>query len=709
MQSDLSCHPAPASSSRPYDRIRHLEAVPPTRGRLLRDAVSIPAIVHEKKGITTQRYAVLQCRDLDLFRGLHADGCRIVMDRAGQMRSSRCERSRPSVITSTARHQSEKLVLVEPGHDDKSGSVTAFQVLVGGALILLGAGALPGFIRRTTMRRNPGLHSIMSNDGPSQGHGHACWRPEPAIRTPGTVFCLPHSRDISASDRLSCRLSCSSSAADCENSSPDSTLQTSLVTLSALREPAATNLRHAANRASICPGRPPTAGRLVQVGCVWFQCAAVTVGWAFDFLPPRIEFDGRYHPYDFSPRLSYAKSRESPRPKIERSASPLQASTTTVGIVPGPNKAIMSTSHRGLPPPAALGLPDPSRQPALNQPLASLPAVPSQWPGHHDDLTRDWYLAKTEEQRYLQEGEKTRQEELRLEQRRIEYSILRESLQAGVPPSMIPMIYAGIGGANLATVGPTSGTFAAQQTQQQILPSQHAEQPHQGVPLQTTFSAYQPVPRTAPTSAPRSAAHAQLPRLTTNEIFVHPPAQQGPGSAHPLQQSQHAPSDPPSSSPSIYFHHWVPPTDSKTTQPPTPASRGEPHSAHLGSHLSESDSKDSPRKRKAQGGHQPNPPPAIAPQHTSPSISNASLASRRGAHGRSCSTTSAAHPDSRPDSRREPEPSRAMQPDHARTRERQRRSPSHEEPTSRSSAASSGERETQRDRPEPSRKQESRS
>nr|POE91521.1 hypothetical protein CFP56_14629 [Quercus suber] len=454
--------------------------------------------------------------------------------------------------------------------------------------------------------------------------------------------------------------------------------------------------------------------------------------------PPKIEFDGRYHPYDFSPRSPYAKPRLSSRPKIERSASSLQASTTSAAVITRPDKTIMSTSHRGLPPPAAMGLPEPSRQHHLPQPLATLPAPPSQWPAHHDDLAREWYVAKTEEQKYLQEGEKTRQEELRLEQRRIEHSILRESLQAGVPPSMIPMIYAGIGGANLANVsidhlnqyaaqlqalhhpphqvhqrqaspelrretrqlGQTHATYSAQQTQQQVLPNQHAEQPQQGVPLQTTFSAYQPLPRTGPTSAPRSAAHAQLPRLTTNDMFVGAPAQQGPGSARPLQQSQNAQSDPPSSSPSIYFHHWVPPSDSKTTQPATPASRGEPHSAHPGSHLSESDSKESPRKRKAQGGHQPNPPPITAPQHASPSMSTVSSTSRTGGRNRACSTTSAIHPDGRPESRRGPELARMTQPEHGPIRDRQRRSPSREAAASRSSATSSAERRHQHDRAE---------
>lgn len=356
----------------------------------------------------------------------------------------------------------------------------------------------------------------------------------------------------------------------------------------------------------------------------------------------------------------------------------------------------MSTPHRGLPPPSSMTLPDPTRQPpSLGQPLGAMPQPPNQWQGQEESM-RNWLVAKAEEDKRKQEEERTRQESYRLEQRRIEQSMLRESLQAGVPPSMIPMIYAGIGGANLANVSldwlqQYAGQLqAAQQqlqhqtspelhretrlisqappaygqpVQQQIIPSQAVEQSQQAQPLQTTFSAYQPASaRAAPTSAPRSATHTQLPRLTTNEIYVHQPPQNNPGSAHPLQQSQTIQQDQPASSPSIYFHHWVPPSESKN-QPQTPASRGEPHSAHPGSHLSEGDYRESPRKRKAQGGHQPNPPPSAGPMHTSPSFSTISSTSRKAGHARTRSNASARDSEGRPDSRREVDPPRSSQPE----------------------------------------------
>lgn len=448
--------------------------------------------------------------------------------------------------------------------------------------------------------------------------------------------------------------------------------------------------------------------------------------------PPRLDFARRF-PHDFPPSIPLAKSRLSPRLKVDDDV-PCSLPASILATTP----TIMSTPHRGLPPPSAMGLPDPTRQPPpLSQPLGALPAPPTQWHSHHDDLTHDWYLAKAEEQKRIQEEEKTRQESLRLEQRRIEQSMLRDSLQAGIPPSMIPMIYAGVGGANLANVSidqlhqyvtqlqaaqqhiqqqqhhPSSPegrrdsrllaqppvTYPVQQPLPPVLPSQHVEQSQQAGPHPMTFSAYQPTARSAPTSAPRSATRAQLPRLTTNEMYINPPSQQGSGSAHPLQQSQIVQHDPPTSSPSIYFHHWVPPGESKVNQPGTPASKGEPNSAHPGSHLSESDYKESPRKRKAQGGHAPNPPPSAGPHHTSPSFSTIASVPRRRGHGRSRSNASVTTRDGRPNSRRGLDVLGSPPPSTDQVGGFERISLSRGEPASRSSAGSSGERESRHERP----------
>lgn len=400
--------------------------------------------------------------------------------------------------------------------------------------------------------------------------------------------------------------------------------------------------------------------------------------------PSQPQFESRI-PHDFSPPLPYTSSRFSPK-----LTNPPSQSSLPAGV---PER--MSTQHRGLPPPSAMTLPDPNRPPPSfgSQSIGAMPGPPSQT----EDSMKNWLATKAEEERRKQEEERTRQESLRLEQRQIEHAMLRESMQGGVPPQLVPMIFAGIGGGNLANVSvewlqqyASQFQAAQQQQQQQQQPQQQQHQQAIGVspelrretrminpaqssyalsaqpgqqqavagapavpvqllpPLaqhQTTFSAYQTAPlspgsrarTTGPTSAPRSAAHSSLPRLTTNEMQIHQPPTAPSSSAHPLHQTQTVQPEQPSSSPSIYFHHWVPPTsqsESKSNQPQTPSTRTEPHA----SHVFESDYKESPKKRKAQGPH-PAPPPPV--QNTSPSFSTISNTSRsKTTHARSKSSAS---------------------------------------------------------------------
>ncbi|EAW21320.1 uncharacterized protein NFIA_064840 [Aspergillus fischeri NRRL 181] len=103
-------------------------------------------------------------------------------------------------------------------------------------------------------------------------------------------------------------------------------------------------------------------------------------------------------------------------------------------------------SRRVLPPPSSISLQlDVGR--SNMAPMSQLPPAPPGWSSSED--LRQWLQAKAEEDRRLQEEEKTRQESLRLEQRKIEQSMLRDSLQSGVPPQMIPLIFAGITGGSL--------------------------------------------------------------------------------------------------------------------------------------------------------------------------------------------------------------------------------------------------------------------
>ncbi|KAF1979545.1 hypothetical protein BU23DRAFT_100446 [Bimuria novae-zelandiae CBS 107.79] len=350
----------------------------------------------------------------------------------------------------------------------------------------------------------------------------------------------------------------------------------------------------------------------------------------------------------------------------------------------------MGTPHRGLPPPSAMTLPEPARGSSVSQPMGALPPAPAQWQGAEDGM-KNWLAAKAEEEKRRQEEERTRQEDLKVQQRQIEQSMLRESLQGGVPPHLIPMIFAGMGGGSLANVsadmlrdhqlelqaaqrqaqaqaqaqlspelrretrliGQTQpGAYGGQpQTPQTVLPPT-AVLPGQPLPSQPQHGAFSQSPYTAgnmspraraaqvgaPTSAPRPPPQSQLPRLTTNEMHIQqPPAASS--NVQQLQQTQSSQQEQ-QSSPSIYFHHWVPPNSQqeKSTSGNPPATP--------------SDYTSSPKKRKAQGGHAAPPPPTTAPPtYTSPSFSHVSTSStstpgRRG-HTRARSDASTRGPEGR--------------------------------------------------------------
>ena len=335
--------------------------------------------------------------------------------------------------------------------------------------------------------------------------------------------------------------------------------------------------------------------------------------------PVKSDFEFKSHAY--SPAFSPPTARYSDRLPGRR--SPSSSSSFTSQVANLPSSRTMSTPHRGLPPPSAMTLPDPARGGGPPPPMSSssslgqLPPAPSQWQGAEDGM-KNWLAAKAEEERRKQEEEKTRQETLRLEQRKVEQSMLRESMQGGIPPHLVPIIFAGIGGGSLANVSaewiqqyatqvqaahqhvqaqaqaqlspdlrrdarligqaPSTGGYAGQvQGPQTILPptsvlpgqplQTHTQQ--QGSPSFTGYTGGAPLsPRSratqaglggAPTSAPRSLPQSSLPRLTTNEMNIQPPPA-APAGVQQLQQTQTQQQE--QSSPSIYFHHWVPPSSS---------------------------------------------------------------------------------------------------------------------------------------------------
>lgn len=374
----------------------------------------------------------------------------------------------------------------------------------------------------------------------------------------------------------------------------------------------------------------------------------------------------------------YQESSQRPLPVIPRSHSP-------------PSQ-LMSGSHRGLPPPSAMGLgqplppgvgshlppppgssigqgtpapppppPQALQQQGLGQHLGQLPPPPG-WQGSEESM-RAWLQAKAEEEKRKQEEERTNQERLRLEQRRTEYDILRASLQGGIPPPMVPVVFAGMGGGNLP---PSALEWAQQFTYsqaqhgppQQLLPGPtspehrrdsqaqaYGHYPGSGGVPSTPGSAQgvhggfvgsypsSPPARTRgytmPSSGSRPLGGSGLSSLNTSVL----PSSGGAAAAqsHPgiASAQQHEPQQ----SPSIYFHMWQPPTSqgsqSGSNQPATP-SVGE-----------------SPRKRKATGPQQAAPPPSTQQRYRSPpfahsagsALSNPPPGRRRG-HSRQTSEAS---------------------------------------------------------------------
>jgi hypothetical protein len=303
--------------------------------------------------------------------------------------------------------------------------------------------------------------------------------------------------------------------------------------------------------------------------------------------------------------------QKKPLPAVPRSISP-----------PGQP---MSAPHRGLPPPAAMTLaqppaqgatshpvpppgpplgqaPPPPPQPPQSQLLGQLPAPP-QWQGSEEPM-KAWLMAKAEEEKRKAEEERTRQETLRLEQRRTEHDILRTSLQGGIPPPMVPMVFAGMGGGNL----PQAALEMAQQFMysqaQQAAPQQllaggpvspdHRRDSQAQAYVQYTGSVGVPsTPGSA--QAPQSAfmggypgsptrargfsvgAPAGRPVLSSNLPTLNTNVPGGPGTQSAMQSHPGISSaqQEPQPSPSIYFHHWQPPTSqtsqSSSNHPGTPA------------------------------------------------------------------------------------------------------------------------------------------
>ncbi|KAJ4197574.1 hypothetical protein NW767_001182 [Fusarium falciforme] len=336
-----------------------------------------------------------------------------------------------------------------------------------------------------------------------------------------------------------------------------------------------------------------------------------------------------------SPPLIYQEPATKSLPVAHRSHSP-------------PSQP-MSAPHRGLPPPAAMTLPPqqppagvapppahhapppphpppPALAPPSHQQRDSwgqLPAPPQQWQGAEESM-KHWLQARAEEDKRRQEEERTKQESLRLEQRKVEMDMLRTSLSGGIPPPMVPLVFTGMASGGIM---PQAALEWAQQfmppsqvPRAQIMPAgwpvspehqresqahaqaQQAHAQHHGLPPgpapPATGYAYPGSPtrqRGQTVSGAIGRPMGALPSLNTNvpqPTHGPPPGMHSHPHMHQAQQQQQQQHES-QSSPSIYFHHW---------QPPTSQASG-------GSNRPGSPSGETPRKRKATGQHQPAPSP----------------------------------------------------------------------------------------------------
>lgn len=312
----------------------------------------------------------------------------------------------------------------------------------------------------------------------------------------------------------------------------------------------------------------------------------------------------------------------------------------------------MSAPHRGLPPPAAMTLvqqlppgsappqppgppgpplghapphhssqqppPPQQQQQQQQQPPPPPPPLPqvqvhSQYPAAplwshvSEESMRTYLMARAEEEKRKQEEEKTRQESYRLEQRRMEHDIIRTSLQGGIPPPMIPVVFAGMGSGTLSQAAlEWARQYLGPQPQhaqpQALMPPEAVSSEHHhhrgnsqtqvyghyapGVPstpgsTQGPPSGYAPAYASSPTRPRGQSMPGQMnrPPGTSNPAPLNTSAQPsfgGPGhqphsgiSSAPQSQDQQHPSQSP-----LYILQWQPPTtgrDNPATQPATPS------------------------------------------------------------------------------------------------------------------------------------------
>lgn len=196
---------------------------------------------------------------------------------------------------------------------------------------------------------------------------------------------------------------------------------------------------------------------------------------------------------------------------------------------------------------------------------------------------RHWLQARAEEEKTRQEEERTRQEGLRLEQRKIEMDMLRSSLGGGVPPPMIPLVFAGMasGGVLPQAALDWAQQFMASQSQYPQLPppprpqspeareaAPHVQYHASHAPSSSHGSGGYAPYGTSPTRARGQTVSGPMGRPTGGSN-ISSAGSNTPQSGHGLQpststigpfQAGAGQSGQHDSNPSIYFHHWQPPS-----------------------------------------------------------------------------------------------------------------------------------------------------
>ncbi|KAL5583701.1 hypothetical protein FOVSG1_015052 [Fusarium oxysporum f. sp. vasinfectum] len=188
----------------------------------------------------------------------------------------------------------------------------------------------------------------------------------------------------------------------------------------------------------------------------------------------------------------------------------------------------MPAPQYGLPPPATMALPPQQPPTTISPPVHHAPpprlpppsltqshqqrdswpqlsSPPQQWQAA-EEYMRNWLPAKVEEDKRRREEERTKQESLHLEQRTVEMDMLCTSLQDGIPPAMIPLIFVriGSGGVRLQMAG-------SQAYHLQLMSPQHAYPKRQRDISQPTHAA-----------APAMASHPQIQQVQSSQQESQP-------------------------------------------------------------------------------------------------------------------------------------------------------------------------------------------